>query len=113
MTNAKLYDLQQLIEIAAGNQDFVDKMVNMFLEMTPALVSRIEAGIQLQDWDEVKAAAHKMKPSLDMMGIDSLHDVIRSIEENTKLVERLEDIPELYFTLSDTLDVVYQQLKEL
>ncbi len=113
MTKAKLYDLQQLIEIAAGNQDFVDKMVAMFLEMTPALVNRIESGIQLQDWDEVKSAAHKMKPSLDMMGINSLHAVIRSIEENAKLGERLEDIPELYFILSDTLEAVYEQLNEL
>ncbi len=107
----KLYDLSQLTTIAAGNEDFVTKMVNMFLDMTPDLVARIEAGLQIQDWAEVRAAAHKMKPSVDMMGIQSLHDVVRGIEGNAKTETNLEQIPELYFTLSDTLEKVYEQLR--
>jgi len=111
MSEEKLYDLEQLNAIAAGNEDFVVKMVNMFLDMTPALVDRIEAGLQTQDWPEVKAAAHKMKPSVDMMGITSLHDVVRGIEGNAKTETNLEQIPELYFTLSETLEKVYEQLR--
>lgn len=111
MSDEKLYDLEQLNAIAAGNEDFVIKMVNMFLEMTPGLVGRIEAGLQTQDWPEVRSAAHKMKPSVDMMGVKSLHDVVRSIEVNAKTETNLEQIPELYFKLSDTLENVYEQLR--
>ncbi len=107
----KLYDLSQLAVIAAGHQDFVNKMINMFLEMTPELVSRIEAGLQTQNWAEVRAASHKMKPSIDMMGIASLHAVVREIEENAKTETDLEKLPELYFILSDTLEQVFDQLK--
>jgi len=111
MSEEKLYDLEQLNAIAAGNEDFVEKMVNMFLEMTPALVSRIEAGLQTQDWAEVRSAAHKMKPSVDMMGITALHDVVRGIEGNAKTETNLELIPDLYFNLSETLETVYEQLR--
>ncbi|MFT7229669.1 MAG: HPt (histidine-containing phosphotransfer) domain-containing protein [Bacteroidia bacterium] len=111
MSDEKLYDLEQLNAIAAGNEDFVIKMVNMFLEMTPGLVGRIEAGLQTQDWPEVRSAAHKMKPSVDMMGVKSLHDVVRSIEGNAKSESNLEQIPELYFKLSETLENVYEQLR--
>lgn len=111
MSDEKLYDLEQLNAIAAGNEDFVIKMVSMFLEMTPGLVGRIEAGLQTQDWPEVRSAAHKMKPSVDMMGVKSLHDVVRSIEVNAKTETNLEQIPELYFKLSDTLENVYEQLR--
>ena len=111
MSEEKLYDLEQLNAIAAGNEDFVEKMVNMFLEMTPALVSRIEAGLQIQDWAEVRSAAHKMKPSVDMMGITALHDVVRGIEGNAKTETNLELIPDLYFKLSETLETVYEQLR--
>jgi HPt (histidine-containing phosphotransfer) domain-containing protein len=107
----QLYDLSQLTAIAAGNEDFINKMVDMFLEMTPGLVERIEAGLQIQDWPEVRSAAHKMKPSVDMMGVKSLHDVVRGIEGNAKTETNLEQIPELYFTLSETLEKVYAQLK--
>jgi HPt (histidine-containing phosphotransfer) domain-containing protein len=111
MSDEKLYDLEQLNAIAAGNEDFVIKMVNMFLEMTPGLLGRIEAGLQTQDWPEVRSAAHKMKPSVDMMGVKSLHDVVRSIEGNAKSESNLEQIPELYFKLSETLENVYEQLR--
>ncbi|MFT6176734.1 MAG: HPt (histidine-containing phosphotransfer) domain-containing protein [Bacteroidia bacterium] len=111
MSEEKLYDLEQLNSIAAGNPDFVIKMVNMFLDMTPGLVDRIEAGLQTQDWAEVRSAAHKMKPSVDMMGISSLRDIVRRIEGNAKSETNLEQIPELYFTLTETLDKVYEQLR--
>jgi HPt (histidine-containing phosphotransfer) domain-containing protein len=111
MSDEKLYDLEQLNAIAAGNEEFVIKMVNMFLEMTPELVGRIEAGLQTQDWPEVRSAAHKMKPSVDMMGVKSLYDVVRSIEGNAKAESNLEQIPELYFRLSETLENVYEQLR--
>ncbi|MFT5816936.1 MAG: HPt (histidine-containing phosphotransfer) domain-containing protein [Bacteroidia bacterium] len=111
MSEEKLYDLEQLNSIAAGNPDFVIKMVNMFLDMTPGLVDRIEAGLQTQDWAEVRSAAHKMKPSVDMMGISSLRDIVRGIEGNAKSETNLEQIPELYFTLTETLDKVYEQLR--
>jgi HPt (histidine-containing phosphotransfer) domain-containing protein len=79
--------------------------------MTPALVDRVEAGLQTQDWAEVRSAAHKMKPSIDMMGITSLYDVVRGIESNAKTETNLDKIPELYFELSDTLERVYEQLR--
>lgn len=107
----KLYNLDQLVSIAAGSEEFVDKMVNMFLDMTPGLVSRVEAGLQTQDWVEVRSAAHKMKPSVDMMGIAKLYDVIREIEGNAKNERNLDQIAGLYFTLSDTMEEVYEQLR--
>ena len=108
----KLYNLEQLRAVAAGSEEFVAKMVDMFLQMTPGLVSRIEAGMQAQDWDEVKAAAHKMKPSIDMMGITSLHDKIREIENCAKQRQNLESVPALFAELSGTLDEVYAQLRD-
>ena len=111
MSDEKLYDLSQLNAVASGSQEFVDKMVQMFIDMTPELESRIAQGIQAQDWAEVKAAAHKMKPSLDMMGISSLHDLIRDIEGRAKNVEGVDQIPALFEKLQSTLAVVYGQLK--
>ncbi|MEY2925208.1 MAG: hypothetical protein RLZZ337_1758, partial [Bacteroidota bacterium] len=50
MTTDKLYNLDQLREIASGNEDFVHKMINMFLDVTPELLNRISVGFQIQDW---------------------------------------------------------------
>ena len=107
----KLYDLAQLSEVAAGSQEFIDKMVDMFLDMTPGLVERVENGVLANDWDETKAAAHKMKPSIDMMGISSLHGLIREIENDAKNRENLDEIPIKVNDLKVTLEKVYVQLR--
>ncbi|MFY0644441.1 MAG: Hpt domain-containing protein [Bacteroidia bacterium] len=111
MDGEQLYDLAQLEAVAAGSQEFVSKMVDMFIEMTPALVQRIENGLGLEDWAEVQSASHKMKPSIDMMGISSLHDVVRSIEQNAKHQTSLDDIPAQFAKLQSTLQMVIEQLK--
>ncbi len=109
----KIYDLSQLEAIASGNDDFVTKMVNMFLEMTPTLVDRIRTVISSEDWIEVRSASHKMKPAIDLMGIKSLHSVVRSIEPNAKTESNLDQIPLQFRTLDKTLQEVYSQLREL
>lgn len=107
----QLYNLKQIESIASGNKEFIDKMVSMFLDLTPELVTRIEDGITNQDWDEVKAAAHKMKPSIDLMGIVSLHDVVRELENRGRERRNLDDISSVFTTLKETLEKVFDDLK--
>lgn len=111
MSEEKLYDLAQLREVAAGSEEFVDKMVEMFLQMTPELTERIQKGVLAEDWEEVRAASHKMKPSIDMMGITPLKTVIREIEGNAKTSSDLEQVPALLGHLMETLEQVYIQLR--
>lgn len=107
----QLYSLSQLNSIASGNDAFVIKLVNMFLEKTPNIVNRIELGIKNQDWQEVRSASHKMKPSIDMMGIEVLYNIVRSIEHNAKMETNLEQIPALFEELKTTLADVFEQLR--
>ncbi|MBR9860652.1 Hpt domain-containing protein [bacterium] len=111
MSEEKLYDLSQLEAVASGSQEFIDKMVDMFINMSPDLINRIKTGLADQDWEEVRSAAHKMKPSIDMMGISSLTGKIREIEGNAKTQENLEDIPELVNFLETEITQVSIQLK--
>ena len=111
MSEEKLYELSQLEAVAAGSQEFIDKMVDMFISLAPGLVERIRNGLAAQDWEEVRAAAHKLKPSIDMMGISALTGKIREIEGNAKTATNLEDIPALVDELEETLNKVYIQLK--
>ena len=106
-----LFNLNQIEAIASGNQEFIDKMVTMFLDLTPELIARIDRGIASEDWDEVKAAAHKMKPSIDMMGIESLHQTVREVEDRAKNKRDLESISQPFSELKTTLEKVFEQLK--
>jgi PAS domain S-box-containing protein len=76
-----LYDLSQLEKMSRGNAAFVQKMVNIFIDLTKENVARIEAALAENDIESIKKVAHKIKPSIDQMGIFSLKDVVREIEK--------------------------------
>ena len=75
-----LYDLKKLESIAQNNQSFILKMVTLFSRQAPSDVHEIEMAFEKKDYQTVRAVAHRMKPSIDNMGIVSLHGLIREIE---------------------------------
>ena len=75
-----LYDLKKLESIAQNNQTFILKMVTLFSRQAPSDVHEIEMAFEKKDYHTVRAVAHRMKPSIDNMGIVSLHGLIREIE---------------------------------
>ena len=77
----KLYNLEQIEMMSGGNTEFVDKMVTLFIELTPGIMNRIKIGLIEGNFEEIKSAAHKMKPSIDMMGITLLKPEVRNIEK--------------------------------
>lgn len=109
----KLYNLEQIELMAEGNKEFVMTMVNMFIDLTPDLVGKIKKGLVDNNYDEIKAQAHKLKPSIDMMGIESVRNEIREIE---KLALEKADVYTLnskIIYLENTLNKVLEQLKSL
>jgi len=111
MSEEKLYNLIQLNELSGGNDDFVNKMVQMFIDLAPETLDNINIGLAEGDLDRVGAAAHKIKPSLDMMGIVVLKAKIRALEGNAKNRTNVDDIPNLVEDVSNTLKAVIAQLR--
>jgi CheY-like chemotaxis protein len=71
------YDLSTIRSISRGNESFVLKMVNLFIENTPLQVMEMEERYYSHDLKAMAALAHKIKPGIDNMGIISLKETIR------------------------------------
>lgn len=76
-----LYDLSQLKAMSRDNDDFVRKMVSLFITLSKENIEVFEKAIINDDVEAIRKTAHKFKPSIDQMGIVSLKDVIRSLEK--------------------------------
>lgn len=111
MNDAPLFDLSQLNELSGGNQDFVNKMAGMFVDMVPEILDRINTGLATDNLEDMGAAAHKIKPSIDMMGIVSLKEKIRALESNGKNRTNLDEIPGLVSDINEILNKVVAQLR--
>ncbi|MBS4057930.1 MAG: Hpt domain-containing protein [Bacteroidetes bacterium] len=107
----KIYRLNKLIEFIGDDTASVTNMVGVFLHSTPDLVDQIRQGFADNDLVKVGKAAHMLKPTLDIFGIDSMYDTIRAIELNAKNMEHLDQLGDQINALSNELDRVYAQIK--
>lgn len=83
-SQARIYDLSMVESISGGDQGFVRKMLELLLQTMPQTLAELEAASQEANWIQVGKIAHKMKSTIDSLGISSLREEIRSLEQNGK-----------------------------
>ncbi len=110
-SDSSLYDLTMIREIAHGNNDFVKKMMSLFIETMPPAIQELKQHLSDRNWASLGAVAHKIKPSIDTMGIESLKEDIRSLERYGKEMSNLDEIPSLMQKVEDILQRVIDDLQ--
>ncbi len=111
MPEGKLYNLGIIREISRGNEDFVKKMLVLFIETMPPAIEEMKQHLNSAEWNALGAVAHKIKPSIDTMGIDLLREDIRSIERFGKEALNTDQIPALLEKIERVLDKVADDLR--
>lgn len=78
--SAPLYDLSILERISSGNGTFVKKMITLFIKQGPADSALLQEAFGQKDYARLRSVAHRMKPSIDNMGITGIKETIRELE---------------------------------
>jgi len=107
----KLYDLTMVESISGGDQGFIKKMVQLFVDTMPQNISELQSALQQENWEMVGKHAHKMKSTIDSMGITLLKEDIRAVESSGKNKTNLELVPELVSKVADIIQKCIMQLK--
>jgi HPt (histidine-containing phosphotransfer) domain-containing protein len=108
-----LYDLTMVEEIGKDNASFLPKMVFLFLEqMSEDLININKATVE-KDWLTISRLAHRMKPSIEGMGIFSLRETIKSLENDAKGIDSIveSNIINLVLEVTIVLEKVFAQLR--
>jgi HPt (histidine-containing phosphotransfer) domain-containing protein len=103
------YDLSELEAMSLGNKEFIKKMIDVFLDTTLESLNEMIAFFKEGKIKEVGGLAHKIKPSIDLMGITILKPVVRAIELSGKA--NGEDLEELIPKLEKELILVFNEMK--
>jgi HPt (histidine-containing phosphotransfer) domain-containing protein len=106
-----LYDLTMVRSVCGGDEGFLTKMVKLFLETVPPALTDLKETVSSGQWDRVSKIAHKLKSTIDSMGIDSLKDDIRTIEANAKSQQETAGIPVLVDKVYNVVQQCIIQLK--
>ena len=111
MQSDKVTDLSYLTEASAGNKVFIKNMIEVFVQQTPELIALLKETSEKKDWTEFRKIAHKFKPTLTMMGINSLKEEVAFLETNVKKGTFLEKVPDLVLTIDEVCKKALTELK--
>lgn len=75
-----LFNLDTVVKMARGNNDFVFKLLTIFIKEADRTSIGIQNCIQNNDWEKMKSLAHKIKPSIDQFKIISIREDVRWLE---------------------------------
>ncbi len=108
-----IYSLDKLQEMAAGDEDFVHSVITVFLEEVPIDLEALEIAIREKDFENVYKLAHKIKPNVDLLGMEQTRATALEIETLGKSSENSQEI-ELKFPLlkKDVLQVISELRKD-
>ena len=110
-TQKKVTNLDYLTELSKGNKDFILEMIEIFLTENPEEIRILENAISEQNFEHIKAAAHKMKSTIPFVGLDKL--IEKDLSEIEKLSLEKTDIQHIQLLFSNVKTICLKASVEL
>lgn len=105
-------DLTFLGSFTGNDSQKIKRYVQMFLDRAPEQVEEIRTALGTKDYSSLRVAAHSLKPQLSYMGIKSLEQDIKAIEDNSGNQTNLEQLPALVENLETILKQAFTELQD-
>jgi len=106
-----LYDLSMVRSVSGGDEVFIKKMVQLFIDTVPPGLTDLKNALAAAEWQKIGKIAHKLKSTIDSVGISSLHADIRAIESSGKHEKDTDSLPPLVDKVTTVIDKCIGQLK--
>jgi HPt (histidine-containing phosphotransfer) domain-containing protein len=103
-------DLTYLRGIASGSTEFMIDIIDLFLSQIPEYFEKLDQFIKDKNWADAAEIAHKIKPSLTFMGVQSAMESMAEIEMNARNLENLDAIPPSFKILKDMSKTLFVKL---
>ena len=109
---AKEIDLTFLESFTGGNPEKMKKYMNMFIQMCPGQLTLMANHLQSSNYDQLRAAAHSLKPQITYMGIKRGEDLVKSIEHMAAEKRDVEKLPAMLDEFSSICNLAIDELKQ-
>lgn len=106
------YNLSKVYEISDNDTEFAQQIINLFVEEVPQELSSMKEGIDEKDYPKTYAASHKIKPTLDLLGMDLAYEENLQVMEWTKSEGKKKEIKEVFKSLKEHIDNALKEVKK-
>lgn len=108
-----IYGLDKINQMADGGRDYVNSVISVFLEEVPMDLEGLEKTIKHKDYDTVYKLPHKIKPNVDLLGMEHARSTALEIETSEKNEADITKIEERFPLLKkDVLQVISEPKKD-
>lgn len=106
------YNLAKVYALSDNDPEFVMQIVTLFVTEVPEDLLQIKEGIKKKDHKHAYAFAHKVKPTLDLLGLKVAFEEILQVEAWTKAEGEKKEIKETFKSIKNQVNEAVKELKK-
>lgn len=107
-----IYSLDKINEMADGDEDFINSVISVFLEEVPQDLSGLEEALARENYEQVYQLAHKIKPNVDLLGMEQTRAAALEIETLAKNEANMAEIKSFFPSLKKDVEQVVAELEK-
>jgi HPt (histidine-containing phosphotransfer) domain-containing protein len=105
----KSYSLAVIREVAAGDETFVETLIEAFRTEATEVISELKEALEEKKLDKINQLAHKIKPSLEQFEMKDLHQKALELEA----IPRKSNWPEIQEKVKQFREELEEMKREL
>ena len=106
-----IYSLDKINEMAEGDNDFINSVISVFLEEVHQDLDSLEKALEAVNYEQVYQLAHKIKPNVDLLGMEQTRAAALEIETLGKSEANMAQIQNVFPVLKKDIEQVVAELK--
>ena len=106
------YNLSKVYALSDNDSEFVNQIISLFVTEIPLDLIQIKLGIKTKDHKLAYSYAHKIKPTLDLLGMDQAFQEILEIEAWTKAEGKKKEIKATYDSVESQIEKAVKEISK-
>jgi HPt (histidine-containing phosphotransfer) domain-containing protein len=106
------YNLSKVYALSDNDAEFVNQIITLFVTEIPQDLIQIKLGIKTKDHKLAYAYSHKIKPTLDLLGMDQAFQEILQIEAWTKVEGKKKEIKATYDSVESQIEKAVKEISK-
>ena len=106
------YNLSKVYALSDNDPEFVMQIITLFVTEVPEDLKQIDLGIKTKDHKLAYSYAHKIKPSLDLLGMTVAFEEILQIEAWTKVEGKRKEINDTFASIQSQVEKAVKEIKK-
>ena len=106
------YNLSKVYALSDNDPEFVNEILKLFVTEVPEDLKQIKEGIKKKDHKHAYSYAHKIKPTLDLLGLNVAFEEILQVEAWTKAEGKKRAIEETFKSIKNQVKDAVKEIKK-